>query len=307
MSLKYSKGGAWVPPRVVIYGDEKVGKTSTAAQAPKPLYLGTDDGRRRLEVASMPIPATWQEFVDQLQQVATDAPGEGFRSVVIDTLNGVVDLAVKHVTDTQFGGKYNDPKNGFLSWGGKQGWSAVSEEVRKILGCFDQLIDASLWVILLAHSSTQKVQNPVDGDYDRFAPAINPLVWARVGQWADVILRVDYDISVIEIDGGKKRAVGDETRLFRCSASVGEISGCRAGYELPPTMPFAWSEIEERLGNSSAATLDAAREQIAALEGDDLAKALKYLGIKAAGELSKAPTHKVKALTAKLASRSSGE
>ena len=301
-ALKIVKGGAWTPPRLVIYGDEKSGKTSTAAQAPNPLYIGTDDGRRRLEVDGLEIPETWGQFVQQLEQVAEDAPGLGYGSVVTDTLNGVIELCAQHVCATQFGGKWNDPKHGFLAWGGKQGWGAVSEEVRRILPLYDRLIDAGLWVILLAHSQTEKVSNPTDGDYDRFAPAMHKSVWARVGQWADVLLRVDYDVTYSE-DGGKRRVVSDGTRVLRCAATAGEVAGCRVGYELPARLPFAWGEIEDHLGKPDSNLIGNLAEAWGLLTDDEQGKAETYLGVPVE-HLDEAPPYKIKALLARIGERS---
>ena len=301
MSLEklIEKGGDWVPPRLVIFGDEKSGKTSTAAQSPKPLYIGTDDGRRRLAVDGLPIPSTWDEFVTQLEQVVEDAPKLGYGSVVTDTLNGVVDLCAEHVCQTQFGGSWNDPKNGFLAWGGHRGWSAVSEEIRRLMPLYDALVDDGLWVILLAHSQTEKVKNPLAEDYDRFAPAIDKKVWSRFGRWADAILRVDYQVSYLEKDG-RTKAVSDGTRVLRCAATAAEVAGCRVGYELPAEIPFAWSSIEEHLGQQDTTTLDTLTGLYDQVDTDVQNKVLDYLGIKSIDDLVLAPLHKAKAAINKL-------
>jgi len=303
MSLKdiIASGGGWAPPRLVLYGDEKVGKTSTVAQAPNPLYLGTDDGRRRLGVDGLPIPSTWDEFVGQLEQAVEEAPGLGYGSLVTDTLNGIVELCAEHVCQTQFGGKWNDTRHGFLAWGGNQGWGAVSEEIRRILPLYDQAIDASLWVVLIAHSSTQKVRNPIDGDYDRFAPAMDRRVWARVAQWADVIVRVDYDTTFLE-EAGRRRAVTDGTRVLRCGATIADSVGCRVGYELPETIPFAWESIEEHLGKRTGEITERLRELWPLMTKDETKKAVAFLGVDLE-ELDKAPLHKCKSLINRLAEK----
>ena len=301
MSIKsqIEQGGAWVPPRIVLYGDAKSGKTSTCAQAPKPLYIGTDDGRRRLQVDGLPIPTTWEEFVKQLDGVANEAPGLGYGSVVTDTLNGVVELCAQYICRTQFNGSWNDAKSGFLAWGGYRGWNAVSEEMRRVFPLYDRLINEGLWVILIAHASTQKHRNPTGDDFDKYAPAVAGPVWTRFEGWADVILRVDYEKSIIE-DGGRAKAISDGTRILRCAASASEVAGCRVGYELPAELPFAWSAIEDHLGkpdNTTAATL---RRLLEALPAEDQKKAFDWLGISNIDDAAKAPLHKAKAIINRL-------
>jgi hypothetical protein len=293
-------GGDWVPPRIVLYADAKFGKTSTCAQSPNPLYIGTDDGRRRLSVDGLPIPTTWEEFISQLESVASEAPELGYGSVVTDTLNGVVELCAQYVCRTQFGGSWNDPKSGFLAWGGKRGWAAVSEECRRLLPLYDRLIDAGMWVILIAHSQTEKVRDPLGGDYDRFAPAIDKNVWERFGGWADVILRGDYQKHILE-DGGRKRAISDGTRILRCAASTSEVAGCRVGYELPDVLPFSWEAIADHLGKPDSSTAETLRGLLSELDKEKLNKAISWLGINDLDDVERAPLHKAKSLINRLA------
>lgn len=295
-------GGDWTPPRLVCYGDEKIGKTSFAARAPAPLFIGTDDGRRRLDVDGLPVPETWTEFVGQLEQVAADAPSLGYQSVVLDTLNGVADLASVYICDRDFGGRWNDPRNGFLAWGGSQGWAAVSEEFRRVLPLFDSLVDAGVWVIILAHSSTRSVKSPTDGEWMQFAPAVDRRVWARVGAWADVILRADFEASFVTDDNGRRRAVSDGTRVLRCASSPSEVAGCRVGYELPDSIPLSWDEVEAHLGKQDGSFVARLEAHVEAMSDDDVKKVETFLGVTRDGIHEADPT-KVRQLLNRLDNR----
>lgn len=295
MALKdlIEAGGAWHPARVVLYGDPKTGKTSTASKAPTPLFLGTDDGRRRLRVDGLPIASEWEQFKAQLTAVAEES-SKTHRTIVIDTLNGITQLCAEWVCKAQFGGRWNDPAKGFLAWGGNQGWASVSEEMKPILVLLDRCIANKQWVILIAHSKVESVKNPIEGDYQRFAPDLDRRVWARFSQWADVILRVGYRIAVK--DG---KAVSEGERVLHASATAAEEAGCRVGYELPPTLPFSWEAIEAHLGQTDESATAELQRLMAALDGDALAKAEKYLGATIAN-LTTAPAHKVRTLTSRL-------
>lgn len=294
-------GGGWSPPRLVIYGDEKSGKTSTAAQAPRPLFLGTDDGRRRLNVDGLPLASNWAQFLEQLDAVAQDAAGLDYGTVVTDTLNGVVDLCAKHVCETQFAGRWSDPKNGFSAWGGNQGWAATWEEFRRVLPLYNRLVDSGLWVVMLAHSTTGHIRNPLSGDYDRWQPAIDRRVWDPIARWADVILRVDYEMTLLE-EAGRRRAVSDGTRILRCAASAAESAGCRVGYELPETLPWSWEAIEGHLGKPDDTTAKTLRELWPTMTKDEQRKAEAFLGV-GIDDLERAPLHKAKSLINRLHGR----
>lgn len=287
------------PPRLVLYAQEKFGKTSTAAQAPNPLFIGTDDGRRRLNVDGLPIPTSWTELTAQLDMVKAEAFISGYQSVVLDTLNGAVDLCAQHICATQFGGKWNDPRNGFFAWGGTQGWSATSEEFRRVLITLDECSKQGMWIIFLAHSDVRKVHDPSTGDYDQWMPAIDRRVWARVGQWADVILRGDFEMSFTELNG-QRIAHSDGSRVLHCLPTASHVAGCRVGYELPEKLPLSWSEIESALMTTPVQVTDELHALWSRLDEAKATRALKFLGVSSEDEIGSAPINKQRELITRI-------
>jgi hypothetical protein len=305
MTLKdnIKQGGGATGTRLVIYADTKAGKTTTASQAPKPIFLGTDDGFRRLAVSGMDSPKDWPEFVDQVKEVVAEGPEAGFKTLVIDTFNGIADLCAEYVCTKHFQGLWSDPKKGFLAWGGHQGWNAVSEEMKQLFPLFDELVDQGWWIILLVHQKVEKVSDPIEGDYDRYSPALHRNVWGRVAAWSDAILRIAFDSGFNEDKNGKRRVVCDGTRVLRCSATSAEVAGTRAGYELPATMPLAWSEIEDNLGGTDEDLVERLNLLWIHLNDDEEIAAKNFLGIKSQDNLADAPVHKIKAMIGRLAKR----
>jgi hypothetical protein len=305
MSLKekLKTGGGPSGTRLVIYADTKAGKTTTASQAPSPIFVGTDDGFRRLTVQGLDAPETWPDFLAQIEEVVEEGPEAGFQTLVIDTLNGVADLCAQYICDQHFSGLWADSKKGFLAWGGHQGWTAVSEEMKKIFPLIDKLVDQGWWIVVLCHQKVEKVADPIEGDFDRYGPAVHRAVWARFAAWADAILRISFDAG---IDPETGNVICDGTRILKCAATSAEVAGTRAGYELPATMPLSWANIEEKLGGVDVALVEKVRELLGELDTDDLSKAIKYLGSKGVDDLGDCPPHKLKALAGRLQARSSG-
>jgi hypothetical protein len=305
MTLKdnIKQGGGATGTRLVIYADTKAGKTTTASQAPSPIFLGTDDGFRRLAVSGYDSPTDWPAFIEQVKEAVAEGPGEGYKTLVIDTINGVADLCAEYVCEKHFQGLWSDPKKGFLAWGGHQGWNAVSEEMKQLFPLFDELVDQGWWVIFLAHQKVEKVSDPIEGDFDRYSPAVHRNVWGRIAAWADVILRIAFDKGWDEDKSGKRRVVCDGTRVLRCSASSAEVAGTRAGYELPATMPLAWSEIEDRLGGTDDDLIERLNNLWIHLTDKEELQTLSYLGIKTQDDLADAPVHKIKTMIGRLAER----
>ncbi len=74
-----------------LYGREKIGKTTLAAQFPDALFLMCEPGARSLEIYRINV-NNWVDFVDSIKLLKTSPK---FKTIIIDT----VDLAFKYCTD----------------------------------------------------------------------------------------------------------------------------------------------------------------------------------------------------------------
>jgi len=54
------------PPRLIIYGPPKVGKTTFAAMAPAPIFLCIEEGLGALEVDHFPLITSFDELLNCL-------------------------------------------------------------------------------------------------------------------------------------------------------------------------------------------------------------------------------------------------
>ena len=278
------KGGEKRPPRIVLYGAPGIGKSSFAAAMPDPVFVTTEDGIDAITVDQFDRAETWAEFLGNVQKIVTDI--NGYKTLVIDTLNGASDLAAAHVCATQFAGNWGE--KGFGSFG--KGWAATSEEMRKLLPMLDTARTQGMTIVILAHTGVVSVKNPIDGDFDRFAPSCNKNVWARFSAWADIIMRADYEYTVLDKKLNKGRAVCTSTRILRCAGSIVEDVKQRVGYELPDILPLSYEAFAAALGQTGD-TLPAVKSLWGLLSQEEQTKTLAYLG----GSLDKAPVAKLKA------------
>ena len=72
------------PPRILIYGTEGIGKSTTGAQAPRPIFIQTEDGLDQIDCRSFPLAKRYEEVVKALS--ALYAEEHDFQTVVIDSL-----------------------------------------------------------------------------------------------------------------------------------------------------------------------------------------------------------------------------
>ena len=277
------------PPRMVLYGPPKVGKSTFGADALAPVFVTTEEGVDNLPVDQYPMAGSWQELLANLQAVA-DGEHE-YKTIVLDTLNGVAELCAQHVCAARF--KNDWGPGGFASYG--QGWAATSEEFRRLLPPLDKCRARGMIVILLAHTGVVSIKNPGGGDYQKFAPDVDKRLWARVSAWADIISRADYDYAITKDKEGRSRVVGDSTRVMISQGSVVEDAGTRVGYHLPTKMPLSWSAFIEHMGkdDDSAELVKTGWEK---LEPEKRTKALGYLGIKSIEDINTASSAKLRVL-----------
>ena len=64
---------ALAAPRILIHGVAGVGKTTFAAGAPKPVFIQTEDGLGTLEVPHFPLARTFDEVMEALAALYTEA------------------------------------------------------------------------------------------------------------------------------------------------------------------------------------------------------------------------------------------
>ncbi|MFQ3678654.1 MAG: ATP-binding protein, partial [Fimbriimonadaceae bacterium] len=79
------KGRTPKPPRLLVYGTEGIGKSSFAAQAPRPIFVQTEDGLDEIDTDKFPLAESYEDVVESLTALA--AEDHPYESVVIDSLD----------------------------------------------------------------------------------------------------------------------------------------------------------------------------------------------------------------------------
>jgi hypothetical protein len=147
------RGKLSLPPRVLVYGPEGVGKSSLAADAGA-LFGDIEGGSGELDVARYPFnPGAPDEFkprsYEQLLEMVDDLianPGHGFPAISLDTVDALeaqihAYLCKKHKVDSieKVGGGFG------------KGYRAAVEELRRFLAKLDLIRAQGVAIILIAH------------------------------------------------------------------------------------------------------------------------------------------------------------
>jgi len=97
MSLlqQVQRGKAHLPPRILVYGTEGVGKSSLAATTPKPIFIQTEDGLGEIDCDRFPLAKSLDDVVAALTELETQP--HDYQTVAIDSLDWLERLVWDHV------------------------------------------------------------------------------------------------------------------------------------------------------------------------------------------------------------------
>lgn len=223
------------PSRVYLYAQEKWGKTSFAAHAPKPIFLMTAGETGLLDLINYgqiaPVPhfpddfKWWPDLLAAVRAVA-DEPHD-YSTLVIDTANGAERLLADWVLREEFDGQMGG-KNGYGSYGKGdlaciRHWGEFLRELDRVRG------KRRMSIVLLAHSKIKSVNNPEGEDYDQLRPEGIDKLWPLTHKWASVIAAGTYRVAVKD-----DKAQGGRERVIRLQGNAAVVAGNR--YGLPETV-----------------------------------------------------------------------
>ena len=205
-----------LPNRYALHAREGWGKTSFAAQAPKPIFFQTrgETGLDTLiesgqlpETPHLPEIATWEDMIAAIQFLAEAE--HDFRTLVIDTVNGAERLLYEYVCRTQFNGDWSD--RGFTGY--MRGYEVSLADWRMFLNSLDELRQKrGMTIFFLIHTKIKTFKNPEGADYDRWAPDMHEKCWGLTHKWLDCVLFGNFDVVVKGAsDVSKKGKVSDAT------------------------------------------------------------------------------------------------
>jgi len=201
---------------VMVYGEEKIGKSLWCSGAPNALYLATEPAYRHLEVYAMDVRG-WAEFC---KIVDTFLIGKhDFKSLIIDTVDDLYKIAAAYLIK-----KHNVEDLADFDYG--KGFNLVYGAIYAKLR---QIVQSKYGLYLVSHMAEKEIKTRVR-TYTKITPAMTEKFCTLVTGLVDIIFYCDYHIS----KKGDKRTV---TRVLRCDKNPGYVAGDRFGV-LPIMLPL---------------------------------------------------------------------
>ena len=235
------------PPRIMLYGQEGVGKSTYGANSPKSIFIQTEDGLGEIECSKFPLAKTLADVHASL--TALQQEKHEFQTVVVDSLDWAERLIFDEVC-REFGVKSIEKADG----GYARGYVHALTHWRKIISSLERLRnEKSMACILIAHAKIERFEDPESSAYDRYSPRLHKHAAALISEWVDAVLFATRRFRTQKEDAGFNRertiaspigADGGE-RIIRTIGGPACVAKNR--FNLPPELPLSWDAFMEAL------------------------------------------------------------
>lgn len=228
------------PPRILVYGTEGIGKSTFASQAPKPIFIQTEDGLDEIACDKFPKATTYEHVLSALTELRIQE--HGYETIVIDSVDWLERLVWDKLCE-QFGVGSIEKVDGGYS----KGYTHALTYWRELIAQLDCLRNQrGMVIVLIAHAKVERFEDPESSPYDRYSPRLHKHVAALVCEWCDAVLFATRKIRTQTEEAGFNRkrtiahAVGKDggERILRCVGGPSCIAKNR--YGIDEVLPLSW-------------------------------------------------------------------
>jgi hypothetical protein len=251
MSLmeRVQRGRTRKPPRILVYGTEGIGKSTFASEAPKPIFVQTEDGLDEIDCDRFPLATRYDDVIAGLAELHTEQ--HDYESVVIDSVdwlerliwNRVCQEAGVATIEKAYGGYARGYVHALSFWG----------EILEHLSVLRK--SHNMAVLLIAHAKVERFEDPESSPYDRHSPRLHKHAAALISEWCDAVLFATRKIRTQTEDAGFSRkrtiavAIGKDggERILRTVGGPSCIAKNR--YGIAEDLPLSWAAFLAALSN----------------------------------------------------------
>jgi hypothetical protein len=222
---------ATLPPRILIYGSEGIGKTSLAAKFPSPIFIQAEDGvPSGVSVRTFGLLESFSQVREALTALATEP--HDYRAVAIDTVDLLEALIWQDVCAAQGWSSIEQPGFG-------KGYVVVDKWWQDFLLALDFLQrQRGMTVLLLAHSAIERIDDPRVASYTSYQLRLHRRARGLIQDAMDAIGFLAPDLNITSEDVGfakrRARADGGSTRWLHWEGRPSFVAKNR--YGLPAKM-----------------------------------------------------------------------
>jgi hypothetical protein len=206
-------------------------------------------------VDHLPECSTWEDVIGVLAELASSE--HTYKTLVIDTLNGLEQLASDGVMGRDYSGSAKD----FIDYS-KGSKNVAAKDWRELLIALDRVREAKRMTIVgLAHTRVGNVKNPSGPDYDKHSPALSKDVLEITNRWADAILFMDFEVFFKDDSKVKAKASGGTTRVMYTQGAAAHTAKNRFGMTEPIDLGITPDDAWEAFSSAIKAAKSAGKDK----------------------------------------------
>jgi AAA domain len=231
-----------VPLRVLLFGVEGVGKSSFAARAPKPIFIGADSGTENLDIARLPQPESWDDVFAAVRLVLNER--HDYETLVLDPLSFLEALCWDKLCAKN---KWESMET--LDYG--KCYMPAVDEWRALLGDIERVwTKRRMNIVLLDHARVKMFKNPAADDYERYIMAMHEKSAGLLKKWCAFVLFATHEVSIHKDKQKRVRGLSDGARVVHTQWNAAWDAKNRA--DLPPELPLSWNSFVEAVKGAKA-------------------------------------------------------
>lgn len=220
------------PPRILIYGPPKMGKTTLASEFPEAVFVQTEQGENLDEITSFGAIGSFEDVMDAVRSLATEE--HSLKTVVIDSIDRLEQLIWDH---TCVANKFKSVPE--VEYG--RGYGAATVYWSQLFVGLNHLrTERNMNVILIGHEEIDRFDDPRSASYSKFDFRLHKTAHALIQNDMDVILFLNQKPGVQEekigFGGKRKVAAGTAQRWMHLEGRPSYNAGNR--YNMPPEAPY---------------------------------------------------------------------
>jgi len=245
------------PVRITLYGVDGIGKTTFASQATNPIFIAAEDGLGSLDVARFPTPSSWAEIFEAIKVLYSEE--HDFKTLVLDSADWAESMCLAAVAAAE-GVAYIDQ----IGYG--KGYKMARDKYAELLRGLDALWMKGMNIIVIAHSTIKRYDDPENEPYDRYQIKLEEANASRLREWSDMVLFANYDTTVSKLDpkGLDKtvRAKSFGKRLLFSQRTAAYDAKTR--YTIPDRLPLDWKQFWSAVQANTTPTVSPTAEPVSA-------------------------------------------
>lgn len=225
------------PLKVIIYGDNGIGKTTFAACAKNPIIIDLEGNCNHIEAPKQRITSLddVEEFLNALIMQDHD-----YKTLVIDSLDSLEILISEKIT--------NNYTTQELSYG--KSAAIWARHIKDIIEKLERLSNSGMNIVFTAHWKVKTANNPMTEQYDRYDLRISEVMRTGFCNWVQCILLAIKEVIFEEKNAtgfGKKKAKNIERRVLYTRGDPTYYG--KNVFDLPAKIQLDWEQFTNSVKN----------------------------------------------------------